>query len=134
MYLHWKSFASDIWKIGKLKGLFRRAFKICSEDEALDKEIKHLKFVFTKINKYPAYIVDKTLKGVQEKIETPITEEVLDSQQNSNNTLDSNVTPRITLPSYKGKEGQKIIQGFKRFLSSTLPQNIKTRFTDRGKR
>ena len=48
MYLHWKSFAPDIWKIVTLKGLIRRAFKICSEDEALDKEIKHLKFVFTK--------------------------------------------------------------------------------------
>ena len=110
--------------------LFRIAFKICSEDESLDKEIKHLKFVFTKINKYPAYIVDKTLKGVLEKIETPITEEILDSQHNSNNTLDPNVTPHITLP-YTGEEGQKIIQGFKRFLSSTLPQNIKTIFTYR---
>ena len=48
MYLHWKSFAPDIWKIRTLKGLFRRAFKICSKDEASDKEIKHLKFVFTK--------------------------------------------------------------------------------------
>ena len=83
--------------------------------------------VFTKIKKYLAYIVDKTLK---EKIETPITEEILDSQQNSNNTLDSNVTPHITLP-YTGR-GSK--HGFKRFLSSTLPQNIKTRFTYRGKR
>ena len=38
------------------------------KDEYLEKEINHLKFVFTKINKYPKFIVEKTLKGVKEKI------------------------------------------------------------------
>ena len=60
------------------------------------------------------YTLNILLKGVQEKIETPITEEILDSQQNSNNTLDSNVTPQITLP-YTGKEVHKIIQVLRDF-------------------
>ena len=68
IYLHWKAYAPDTWKIGTLKGLFRRAFLICSEEEGLRKEINHIKEVFSKINRYPGSVINKTLKNVEEKI------------------------------------------------------------------
>ena len=69
VYLHWKSFAPIHWKIGTLKGLFRRAYNICSEKTGLEKELKHLKFVFTKINGFPSKIVNKSLYQVKKLIE-----------------------------------------------------------------
>ena len=69
IYINWKSFAPRDWKIGTLKGLFRRAYLVCSEEEGLNKEIKYLKFVFTKVNGYPSRMVYNTLQDVIKKME-----------------------------------------------------------------
>ena len=132
IYLHWKSFAPDIWKIGTLKGLFRRAFLICSEDKYLQKELKHLKFVFTKINKYPQNVVEKTLKEVRDKI-VNIDRIPLDSLSQPKEQSQPLITPYICLP-YNGKEGHKLIITFKNYLKNTLPNNIKPLFTYKGTR
>ena len=68
IYIHWKSFAPDTWKIGTLKLLFRRAYTVYSNSDGLKKEIDHLFFVFTKVNKYPEQVVKKTLGQLQEQI------------------------------------------------------------------
>ena len=130
IYLHWKSFAPNIWKIGTLKGLFRRAFIVCSHEEYRKKEINHLKFVFTKINKYPMHIVEKTLKEVQEKIQASTT------IQNNNQVPDTtnaepSITPLIRLPN-TGKQGHHIVQKFKKYLRATLPEKVKPRFIYKG--
>ena len=65
LYLHWKPLAPDIWQIGKLKGLFRRAIMICSEGESFENEIKHLKLFF---NQYPTDVVEKTFKKFVRKL------------------------------------------------------------------
>ena len=39
VYMNWKSFAPKPWKIGTLKGLVRRAYIVCSNDESRRKEI-----------------------------------------------------------------------------------------------
>ena len=108
--LHWKTFMQDILKIGTLKGLFRRAFMICSEGESFEKEIAHLKFVFTKINKYPTDVVEKTSREVREKIENTTQTRTVANQRETNTVVDSIVTPHVILP-YIGKEGHKIVQG-----------------------
>ena len=97
LYLHWKAFASDIWKIGTLKGLFRRAFMImiCSEGELFEKENKHLKFVFTKINKYPTDVIEKTFREVREKIENTTQTRIVANQRETNTVVDSIVTPHV---------------------------------------
>ena len=114
VYLHWQSFAPDIWKIGTLKGLFRRAFLVCSNEQFLQKEISHLKFVFTKINKYPNSVVEKSLKEVKEKLQTTAGPEN-NRQDLTNDETVSIVTPHISLP-YGGKQGQGIVQKFKKYL------------------
>ena len=79
IYLHWNAFAPASWKIGTLKGLFRRAYLVCSTKSCLENEIKDLKYVFTKINHYPSKIVHKTLCDVIKKIER---EKILENQNN----------------------------------------------------
>ena len=54
IYINWKAFAPKSWKIGTLKGIFRRAYLICSEKEDLEKEIQYIKQVFNKTNGYPS--------------------------------------------------------------------------------
>ena len=112
---HWHIGTLAHWHIGTLKGSFRRAFMICSEGESFEKEIKHLKFVFTKINKYPTDVVEKTLREVREKIENTTQTRTVTNQRETNTVVDSIVSPHVTLP-YIGKEGHKIVQGFKRYL------------------
>ena len=67
--MNWKSFSPTSWKIGTLKGLFRRARLICSEKSGLDKEISHLKYVFSKINDYPNKVINTTLQQVVKTLE-----------------------------------------------------------------
>ena len=69
IFINWKSFALRDWKIGTLKGLFRRAYLVCSEEEGLNKEIKYLNFVFTKVNGYSSRMVYNTLQDVIKKME-----------------------------------------------------------------
>ena len=123
LYLHWKSFAPDIWKIGTLKGLSKRAFLVCSDKTSLEKEIKHLKFVFTKINKYSLKIVYKTLREVRDKFETGVSNDFMRGQNKDNNTEIPDVFPHIVLP-YKGKEGHKMVQALKKYFARVLPSNI----------
>ena len=128
LYLHWKSFAPDIWKIDTLKGLIKRAFLVCSDQTSLAKESKHLKFVFTKINKYPLKnIVDKTLREVRDKFETGVSN-IMRGQNTDNNPEIPNIFPHIVLP-YKGKEGHKMVQTINKYLARVLPPNVKSRVT-----
>ena len=73
-----------IWKIGTLKCLIKRALLVCSDQTSLEKEIKHLKFVFTLINKYPLKIVDKTLREVWDKFETGVSNDIKRGQDKDN--------------------------------------------------
>ena len=61
-YLHWQSFSPTTWKRGTLQTLVSRAFKVWSNDQHLQNEIKHLKKVFRDINGYPNWIIEQTIK------------------------------------------------------------------------
>ena len=136
IYMNWDSFATRTWKIGTLKGLFRRAFMICSTEETLSREIKYLKHVFTKINGYPSRAVNKTLYDVRSKWNRETT---LDNVTNIANVVTdpmvNNVklvgNPYICLP-YKGYEGENIVKRFRKGLNDILPSNIKPRFIYKG--
>ena len=135
IYINWESFALRDWKIGTLKGLFRRAYLVYSEEEGLNKEIKCFKFVFTKVNGYPSRMVYNTLQDVIKKMErksnrvnreeTPV--------NNSERVKEGVVYPHISFP-YKGKEGDHIFKKFKNYLSKCLPETVKPRFTYKGKK
>ena len=73
IYINWSAYASRTWKIGTLKGLFRRAFMVCSTKAAQLKEIQFLKNVFTKTNGYPSRVVNDALHQVRNKINSEAT-------------------------------------------------------------
>ena len=70
IYIHWKAFAPDNWKIGTLKGMLRRAYLICSGENDLKEEIKLLADVFRNINGYPRKIIDRCHREIKEKFST----------------------------------------------------------------
>ena len=57
LYLHWNSFTPVSWKRGTLKSLISRAYMVCSNETLLEKELKHLKHVFHKINGYAWWVI-----------------------------------------------------------------------------
>ena len=138
LYINWKSFSPKSWKIGTLKGLFRRAYVICSEKSGLDREIAHLKHVFTKVNGYPSKVVYNTLQEVTKTIEKE-NNVVNVIPGNENNNVENSecsgkeIFPHMCLP-YKGPEGEEVINRLKGYLSKVLPKEIKPRFIYKGKK
>ena len=134
LYINWKSFAPKNWKIGTLKGLFRRAYLVCSDEEGLEKELKHLKYVFTKINNYPSKIYHNSLESVKKAIEKESQIQALNSTVNETNDQTKEIYfPSICLP-YKGKEGEGILNNFKGYLKHYLPQEVKPQVSYKGKK
>ena len=140
LYLNWKSFSPVSWKIGTLKGLFRRAHLICSEPTGLNKEINHLKHVFTKINGYPSRIVQNTLKKVSSAMEREKRQEHVSfgnvnplSTSSNQNSKNEEVFPYLCLP-YKGKEGESIVNRLRTRICRLLPKKVKPRCTFKGKK
>ena len=121
--------------MGTLKGLIRRAFLICSEKEGLDRELKHLKFVFTKINGYPSKVFYRSLKRVENAINREKELEVRNADSAIDGAAEQGVEqvifPYMCLP-YKGKKGEKILNGLTNHLSKILPKNVKPRLTFKG--
>ena len=90
VYIHWESFAPKTWKIGTLRGLIRRAFVLCSTEDARKKEIAFLKKTFRGINGYPSRILNTTIREVEQKFEqermtqTPLAAQQLAVQSGGN--------------------------------------------------
>ena len=134
VYMHWKAFAPEAWKIGTLKSLTRRAHIICSKEEFLEKEIKHLKTVFREENGFPSRVVSKTIAMVKRKFEqNEETEEVESTTTIQEEGRKDEVTPFICLQ-YNGKDGEIIVSKFRKELRSLLPMNVIPRFTYKGKK
>ena len=70
VYLHWEFFTPEVWKRGTLKTLLFRVHAICTNKELLEKEVKHLKHVFIKINGFPPWIVSKVVSRVENEVST----------------------------------------------------------------
>ena len=132
VYMNWNSFAPKSWKIGTMKSLVRRAHVICSKPEFLEKEIELLKTVFRDENGFPSRVVNTTINEVRRKFQE-------DNQHNQVVSVadeeepGKEITPFICLQ-YRGKEGETILANFKRELRNILPDNIKPRFTYKGKK
>ena len=104
---------------------------ICSTEEGLNKEIRFLKHVFTKINGYPSRIVNNTLFEVKRKIESESVTGNVVTVSSQSAELETVSAPYICLP-YKGQEGEGILRKFKGMLSGILPADMKIRFIYKG--
>ena len=141
LYINWKAFAPKQWKIGTLKGMFRRAFLICSEQEGLDAEISHLKHVFIKINGYPKKVVYETLAQIarwnEERIAAAAAAQLLQGATAEGTTTaevpEEEIHPYISLP-YKGMKGDLLLKQLKQMIKRCLPSNVIPRFTFKGKK
>ena len=58
VYLHWNSFAPRTWKRGTLWTILIPAYKICSNEELLQNELKQIEEKFININGYPKWVFD----------------------------------------------------------------------------
>lgn len=63
----WNSHTSFQWKSGKLKYFVKRSIVRCSNQYLSEKELGHLRTVFTKINDFPAMTVDRIIKNEPQK-------------------------------------------------------------------
>ena len=143
VYVHWKAHAPKIWKIGTLKGLFRRAFIISSSEVNLKNEINFLKDVFVKINQYPKTVVENTLKTVRDKINEERTPALTSPGQGTTSGGNGGaipksvgadeVHPHIILP-YKGFKGESLVKNFKKVLKNSLPNSVIPRVIYKGKK
>ena len=137
LYMNWNSFAPSIWKIGTLKGLVRRAHKICSEKQWAEKEIAYLKHVFIDINQYPRKLVDKVVHEVRESFVIQQNEDEDDIVVSTPPEPQGNATEEVrlcTVLPYRGKTGESVIGDLKKSLKRFLPYEVQTQFCYSGKK
>ena len=82
--MNWNSYSPRSWKIGTLRNLIRRAIMICSSNENLEKEIKHLENVFCEINEYPSKVVETIIQ--EERRKQNLEESTANESTSDNNT------------------------------------------------
>ena len=129
MYLHWNSFTPISWKRGTLKSLISRAYMVCSNETLLEKELKHLKHVFHKINGYPWWVIDQVSTSFQENINKSKSSEYYpDTLEQPVEKMHSLILP------YAGPKSNTIIKTMNNSLKRILPDNVKTRVTYTGQK
>ena len=113
-YLHWKLFSPTTWKRGSLQTLVSRAFKVCSNDQLLENEIKQFKKVISDINGYPNWIIEQTIEKVKNQ------NEMTRSTQVTTNTEENE---HLLMLPYKGKVGETTLKSLRNTLKSVIPEN-----------
>ena len=112
--------------------MIRQAYEICSTKDELQKELAHLKSVFTTTNGYPYHLVSSVMKKAGEKQqqklqpaseggEEPITEDPSDEEK----------VLMLKVP-YAGEKGETLLKDLKNTLQKNLPKNIKCRVVQTG--
>ena len=112
--MNWHSHAPTTWKVATLKSLIKRAFMISSTTFALQKELTHLKEVFTGYNQYPPKLVEEIIKN-----ETRHHEETQNISKTPNTEKEENDTITLNLP-YAGNKGHNIITKMKKDVYQVL--------------
>ena len=74
IYMNWHSFALKTWKMGTLKILIESAILICSTEELLNEELKHLEKVFREKNHFPKWVICNVMNEVKNNTREVISE------------------------------------------------------------
>ena len=113
IYLNWESFTPEVWKRGTLKTLL---FRVHTNKELLEKEVKHLKHVFITINGFPPWVVSKVISRVKNEVfTTQINQSIVNPELSNVKQL------RLILP-YKGKKGEYTLRNVKCHITKLLPE------------
>ena len=102
-----------------------RAYIVCSTNEFLQKELKHLVKVFHESYNYPHYVIKQILKQVQDE----------QNQQNVNvptaaiadETNTNRKKEHLLLVPCQGKKGDYVIKSMKKRMKCLLPTDIVTK-------
>ena len=62
IYMNWHSFAPKTWKTGAFKSSIESVILICSNEELLNEELKHLEKVFCEKNHFPKWVIHNVMK------------------------------------------------------------------------
>ena len=84
LYLHWHAFIPISLKRGTIRTLVNRAYIICSDNNYLQQELKHLERVFHTLNCYPLWIIKQIMKELKENKTPLVTAENDTPLQNTN--------------------------------------------------
>ena len=87
---------------------------MCSNDQHLQNEIKHLKKVFRDINSFPGWIIKQTIEKVKNQNEIPWSAQLKTNTEENEHSL--------MLP-YKGKVGEATRKTLRNILKSIVPAN-----------
>ena len=118
IYIHWKAFAPKNWKIGTLKGMFRLAYLVCSEESDLKKEIQFLMDVFKNV-------ISRCHREIKEKMQAELS--TTSEETNDEESTEIEQKPYMLLP-YAGDNGEKVM----RRLKKKLPEKLRPRIVYNG--
>ena len=133
IFIHWNSYSPKKWKIGTLSGMIRRAYVICSNKEELDKELAHLKKVFTTINGYPHSLVTSMMTKIKDQQHQEMNESQVaeNGQTPDDDKGDEQKLLMLKVP-YAGEKGETIIKDLNNTLKRNLRENINCRIAQTG--
>ena len=94
--------------------LVLRVFRVCSNDQHLENEIKHLKKVFRDINGYPNWVIEQTIEKVKNQ------NEMTQSTQVTTNTEENE---HLLMLPYEGKIEETTLKSLRSTLKSAIPTN-----------
>ena len=115
IYLQWQLFSSSIMETRDAADiLVSRSIKVCSNDQHLQNEIKHLKKVLRDISGYPNWIIEQTIEKVknQSKMAWP-----------SQLTTDTEENEHLLMLPYQDKVGETRLVSLWSTLKSVIPAN-----------
>ena len=126
------SYGPKQWKTGTLSGIIRRAYDICSTNEALQTELAFIKKVFTEINGYPKFLVDRMLQKFREmQTEADTSENNNTSDEIPPEEADKKQTLILKVP-FRGDKGQTLIKSLENTLKRTIEDKINYRIVNTG--
>lgn len=126
MYINWHSYSPKSWKVNTLRNMFKRATYICSTEEKLDQEMKHLESAFCDINDYPPKLVKYVISDELKKYREPSQADDDTTTGNRTNEDDTR-TIQLNLP-FAGDKGDILVKKMRKAIAFKC-SNVKIRLT-----
>ena len=118
------SFAPKTWKTGALKSLIERTILICSTEELLNDELKHLKKVFCDKINFPKWVVRNVMNEVKKKHERSVIRNPI--------SIDNNITVKeieqkryLLILLYQGDRGNTLVKSLQKILHNLFSKSYK---------
>ena len=110
-------------------GIIKRAYEICSTEDALKMELSYIKKVFIEINGYPPHLVTSLLRKVKEATNSEPNPEA--SPEDTNESPAQSKLLVMKVP-YAGKQGENIVKSLKNTLKRNLPGDLECQIVQTG--